>query len=496
MTDDGTQAELERLRKRAEREHRARLEAESLAERGTRQLYERQLQVQLLHVIAVAANEAASVEDAVQVALERICAYARWPVGHAYLVAEDQDPPLVSTALWHSDHPRRFAEFRRITEATSFRRGEGLPGRIHESGAAAWIPDVTLDANFPRAKCAVDIGVRGAFGFPVLAGADVVAVLEFFSPDSAEPDTALLEIVAQVGTQLGRVFERQLAARQLAAAHEQLEEHAARLKASNRELEEFAYVASHDLQEPLRKVQAFGERLKDACGDRLEGRAVDYLDRMQTAAARMQRLIGDLLTFSRVTSRKEAYNRTDLNTVVGGVLSDLYVRINELDAQVNVDPLPTIDADATQMQQLFQNLIGNALKFSKAGEPPRIRVRAAVVENTRGVEVSVPGPCREQGYVEISVQDRGIGFDSKYTEKIFAVFQRLHGRTEYEGTGVGLAVCKKVVERHGGGIRAQSEPGAGATFTVVLPLRQAPAQPEIARAAAVEEVTSVAGGAA
>ena len=249
-------------------------------------------------------------------------------------------------------------------------------------------------------------------------------------------------------------------------AEETLNRKAAELARSNSELEQFAYVASHDLQEPLRKIQAFGDRLKAKCDavNLQDGR--DYLERMQGAAARMQTLINDLLTFSRVISASQPFAPVDLNEVTKGVLSDLEVRIEQTKARIEIGELPTIDADALQMRQLLQNLIGNALKFQPAEAHPVVKIQAQLVKEPLVAEGETP---RET--CELTIQDNGIGFDEQYLEKIFAVFQRLHGRNEYEGTGVGLAVCRRITDRHGGIITARSKLGEGATFVVHLPVK-------------------------
>jgi PAS domain S-box-containing protein len=239
-------------------------------------------------------------------------------------------------------------------------------------------------------------------------------------------------------------------------AEEQLKHYADRLEASNRELQDFASVAAHDLQEPLRKIQTFSDRLRTKYRDALVEEARDYLDRVQTSASRMQTLIEDLLTFSRITTKGMPFVPTDLGRVAREVLSDLEVRIEQTGAKVVVEKLPTIDADPSQMRQLFQNLIANALKFHKKGEVPEVTVGAEVRD----------GEC------VLRVADRGIGFDEKYLDRIFTIFQRLHGRSEYEGTGVGLAVCRRIVERHHGKITAESRLGEGATFVVCLPVAQ------------------------
>ena len=242
-------------------------------------------------------------------------------------------------------------------------------------------------------------------------------------------------------------------------AEEKLQQFADRLEASNRELTDFAYVASHDLQEPLRKIQAFGDRLHSKFAAVLGETGQDYLKRMEDAALRMQTLITDLLQFSRVTTKAQPFLPVDLNEIVRGVLSDLEVRIEQTHAVVEVAHLPRIDADALQMRQLFQNLIGNALKFRKPEVPPCIRVTGAVRNG------SMPP------LLELAVTDNGIGFEQKHADRIFVIFQRLHGRGEYEGTGIGLAICKKIVERHSGTIQATSRSGCGATFAISLPVK-------------------------
>ena len=226
------------------------------------------------------------------------------------------------------------------------------------------------------------------------------------------------------------------------------------LQQSNRELEDFAYVASHDLQEPLRKIQAFGDRLKVKYAETLVGDGIDYLDRMQKAAGRMQALINDLLVFSRITTKAQPFAAVDLEEIAHEVVHDLEVRIHQAGGEVIVGALPAIDADALQMRQLLQNLVGNGLKFHRPDLPPRVEISGKVFNNT----------------AEITVSDNGIGFDEKYADRIFTMFERLHGRAAYEGTGIGLAICRKIAHRHGGEIRANSVPGAGARFVVTLPV--------------------------
>ena len=247
-------------------------------------------------------------------------------------------------------------------------------------------------------------------------------------------------------------------------AKEALERHARDLARSNEELEQFAYVASHDLQEPLRKIRAFGALLADEKRESLDDEGQQYIDFMTDAAARMQTLVSDLLALSRVTTAAHPFEDLSLAEVFDTVLSDLSVRLEEAGGQVEVSATPTIEADRTQMEQLFRNLIGNALKFHRPGVPPRVTVEAAAQAQPND---AVPGPAHT-----IVVTDNGIGFESSQGSKLFQPFKRLHARHQYEGAGIGLAICEKIVLRHHGRITASGTPGAGATFTVTLPRRQ------------------------
>ncbi|HEX6279856.1 MAG TPA: CHASE3 domain-containing protein [Pyrinomonadaceae bacterium] len=237
------------------------------------------------------------------------------------------------------------------------------------------------------------------------------------------------------------------------------------LERSNRELQDFAFVASHDLQEPLRKIQAFGDRLSTVQGPKFDDQGRDYLERMQSAAERMHTLINDLLTFSRVTTKAQPFERTNLSKVANEVVDDLETTIEQAGGEVRIGKLPTIDADALQMRQLFQNLIANALKFRKPDTHPVVEVL--------GGDAAPGSPDGDLDFAKVLIRDNGIGFDEKYLDRIFTPFQRLHGRNEYEGTGIGLAVCRKIVERHGGTLTAESKVGEGATFIVTLPVSQA-----------------------
>lgn len=227
------------------------------------------------------------------------------------------------------------------------------------------------------------------------------------------------------------------------------------LEKKNVELQEFSFVASHDLQEPLRKIKAFGEQLRRKCGDRLDEIEKDYLGRMECAANRMQQLIRDLLDYSRITFATQTWRRIDLKALVEEVAEMFEVQLAASGGRIEISALPVIEADPAQMKQLFENLIGNALKFQDGSRKPSIRVH-----------------CRQEGATwAIFVEDNGIGFEKEYLDRIFSPFQRLHGRTgQYEGTGMGLAICRKIVDHHGGSITAGSTPGRSSTFMIILPV--------------------------
>jgi signal transduction histidine kinase len=245
--------------------------------------------------------------------------------------------------------------------------------------------------------------------------------------------------------------------------------YASQLERSNRDLQDFAFIASHDLQEPLRKIQAFGERLENRLGDRLEPKEQDFLRRMRDAASRMQVMISGLLDYSRVSSKGRPYTSVNLTKIAKEVVSDLVVRLEQTQGSVEVGSLPTIEADPLQMRQLIQNLVSNALKFHRPGVPPKVCLSSQVV-------------TADPPQVEIKIEDNGIGFSEQDGKNLFQPFHRLVSRSEYEGSGIGLAICRKIVERHRGIIQVQSQPGQGSTFTITLPLEQPAMEPQGAEA--------------
>lgn len=345
-------------------------------------------------------------------------------------------------------------------------------------GGVFHVEEARGSPHVPAQEFVEQHSIRSVIGFGgQLANGQLLAVLAFsrapISPESARLFSHLglsLRMAWQPLVDLPNKTAAQIVAldallrnheRVVVAQEDVLRERAEQLRRANQELEQFASIASHDLQEPLRKIRDFAGLLDR---ERLSEDDQDYLDRMLRAVERMQLLIDDLLALSRVVRRGEPFVAIDLGRVLREVLQDLEARILKSQGVVEVGPLPVLDADPTQMRQLFQNLVGNALKYHPRGVPPRVEIQATPVED----------PLTGERRWRIAVRDQGIGFDPRHAERIFQPFERLHGRGEYEGTGIGLAICRKIVDRHRGTLVAEGRPGQGATFTVTLPERPEP----------------------
>ena len=395
----------------------------------------------MLQRVGVASNETVDPEDAFAIAIEEVCEVTGFPVGHAYTVSPAGE--LIPTDVWHIGADG-FERFRDVTMRTTLTTSAGIVGEVVEPGWPVAVEDVRDYPSFVRGK-AGDLGVRAAFALPVSIGREVVAVLEFFAGEPRTHEADFLEAMMQVGTQVGRVVER-------SRGRDELAERAVALERSNAELAQFAYIASHDLQEPLRMVTGYLQLLERRFGDRLDTDAHEFIDFAVDGAKRMQELIEDLLAYSRVGQKAIEREEVDAAAVLRRVLSDLAASIEETNATVTHDELPRISVDVVQFGQLLQNLLSNAVKF-RGDDRPAVHV----------------GTRRDDAEWIFEVRDNGIGIDPGLRDRIFAVFQRLHTRDEYPGTGIGLAIAQKIVERHGGRIWVDSEPGTGTTFSFSIP---------------------------
>jgi light-regulated signal transduction histidine kinase (bacteriophytochrome) len=328
------------------------------------------------------------------------------------------------------------------------------------SGKPIIAADIETDARI-KSKTQLDAGFRSCAFLPLKVRGEVRGIVHLASRQLghfvAEQEGRLMAIAHQMGVAMENheLFDKIRAANEsLELTNQKLDQQTCALLRSNAELEQFAYVASHDLQEPLRMITGYTQLLAKRYGDRLGQDAGEYIGFMVDGAKRMRQLIQDILTYSRAGRGDRPFAATDFDQVLRQSLVTLQLAIEESGALVTHDELPTIDCDPGQMAQLMQNLLGNAIKY-RDGRAPEIHVSCR---------------RREADWL-FGVKDNGIGIEPQYAERVFIIFQRLHTREEYDGTGIGLAVCKKIVERHGGKIWLESTPGQGSTFFFTLPLQ-------------------------
>jgi PAS domain S-box-containing protein len=398
--------------------------------------------------------EATRAEEAVPRLLPTLAEKMGWQIATLWTF-DDSEEYLRCEQLWRADEVVADA-FEARTRELTFRRGEGFPGRVWDTGEAVCVVDFSTDDAFPRAPLAAMSGLHRAIGIPLVVQGEVRGVIEFLTYEGGEPDVGLTDMMQTLGRQLGLFFLRRRTERELEQTRADLERRAEELERSNADLEQFAYVASHDLSEPLRMVGGFVQLLAKRYRGKLDDDADEFITHTLSGVDRMRRLIDDLLLFSRAGSVQLVARHVSLDEVIERVRHNLGAALADSGGVVRATGLPEVVGDVTQLEQLFQNLISNALKF-RGEAAPTVDVLAE----------------RGRGEWRITIQDNGIGIEPRHAERVFKMFQRLHGRDAYTGTGIGLAICKRIVERHGGEISVGSNPDGGSRFSFTLPDREA-----------------------
>jgi PAS domain S-box-containing protein len=411
----------------------------------------------LQHAVTLLLAEAHSVGETMPRVIQAICETLDYAYG-ARWVLDSTDHVLRSAESWCicDDTVDEFRRFSTSSVETPGKPG-GLNRQVWATKQPVWLANVADETTLRRREPALRAGLHSAFAFSIFVGGEFYGVMEFFAREVRARDERTLDIVRTLGHHIGQFIARVEAEAALRETNLQLTQKAQALARSNVELEQFAYVASHDLQEPLRMISSYTQLILRRYGDRLDSDAREFMDFVVDGATRMKQLIEDLLAYSRVGTRGKEFTPHACETLLQKALTNLRAAIENSGAVVTHDPLPTLDVDDMQLVQLFQNLVGNAIKF-KGTEAPRIHI----------------GAQEDDEQWSFAVQDNGIGIERQYFDRIFMVFQRLHNKSEYPGTGIGLAICKKVIDRHGGRIWVVSKPGEGSRFCFTLPKKGEP----------------------
>jgi len=424
--------------------------------------------LKLLQVTAVAANEAIEVNDAFQRILNEICNHTAWPIGHAYMISTDDPGLLVPTTVWHIEDAEKFNNFRKVTEVTRFKRGIGLPGRVLASCKPHWITDVTKDDNFPRIKTSRETHIKSGIAFPVMVGASVVAVLEFFTTEEAEPNQQFIDVMADVGTQLGRVVERKWAEQGLEKLNSSLEqrivERTAELAKSNEELLKMQKLESvgilaggiaHDFNNSLQTILGFVSlaKLHTNPDEQIYG----YLGDSEKAIHQSRALTQQLLTFSK--GGEPVKSTVSISELIRGSVK-LVLSGSNLTYEIDIpEDLWLVDADRGQMNQVISNLIINADQAMPEGGSIKVSAENIILEEYDLM------PLLAGRYIKIAIKDHGTGISQENLQKIFDPYFT----TKQNGNGLGLATTYSIVKKHGGHITVGSKMDVGATFYIYLP---------------------------